>query len=68
MGKPFVKPGQGDKNSLGKGEFETFNSGDGPLVPESAKGDFDDRDGDLHCDGADDVEHGAVPELPQKKR
>ncbi len=51
-----------------KGQFDTFDSGSGPLIPSKAKEDFD------HCDDGkgsytmndDAVGHGEVPSMPQK--
>lgn len=50
-----------------KGDYETFDSGSGPVIP---KGDSDsyehrDSDGGLSSKG-DEVEQGAVPTMPQK--
>jgi len=49
---------------MGKSQYETFDSGDGPVVPESAKGDMAHNDADPSDQGVEDL---AVPELPQKK-
>jgi len=70
MGKMNV-PGQGGSSS-NKGGYETFDSGGGPTVPSSQKGEFAHQDS---SDGLEnytlnkaDMEHGAVPEVPAKVR
>lgn len=52
-----------------KGQYDTFDSGSGPVIPEKAKGDFAHQDSDsgLNKDGAESSAHGAVPEVPQSK-
>lgn len=54
----------GEKPS--SGSYETFDSGDGPTVPASAKSDFAHNDSKEAIASGKDVEHGAVPEVPQK--
>lgn len=44
-------------------EFETFDSGDGPTVPEKHKGDMDHHDAKPSDNG---VATGDVPIIPQK--
>lgn len=63
MGKPFTKPSQGKEVD----SYETFDSGDGPLVSEKDSGNYQHRDSALTSEG-EQAEHGAVPEVPQKKR
>lgn len=49
--------------------FETFDSGGGPTVPEECKGDFAHMDDGGSYPGEGDLgEHGAVPEVPSKKK
>lgn len=54
------------------GFYQTFDSGDGPVVPSSAKGDFAHQDSgeglsNYTSNKADD-EQGSVPEVPKTKR
>lgn len=44
--------------------YETFDSGEGPVVPDGMEGDFAHNDANPSDQG---VESLAVPELPQKK-
>ena len=60
----------GEKPS--KGVYETFDSGDGPLVPDGMEGDFAHYDSEsglasYTMNEADDTQ-GAVPEVPKQKR
>lgn len=59
----------GEKPSTG--QYETFDSGDGPTVPDGMESDFanmDSKEGlNNYCQNAVDDNQGAVPEVPSKK-
>jgi hypothetical protein len=46
--------------------YETFDSGAGPVIPETAKGDFDHNDSDESLTDSD--QHGKVPETPSQAK
>lgn len=54
----------------GKDFYETFDSGDGPTVPDGCEDDFANRDsaGGLKTDNAIDDMPQSNPEMPSKKR
>jgi hypothetical protein len=60
----------GEKPS--SGVYETFDSGDGPTVPDESRSDFanaDSKEGlESYCSNQAQVEQGLNPEVPSKKR
>lgn len=62
--------GPGEKSS--EGQYETFDSGEGPTVPDGTEGDFAHQDSEEGLNGYTlneiDTESGSVPEVPSRKR